>query len=75
MMQDIQIEGPKAKSDGAVNSDYALYMCTVCGWIYDERQGLPEAGIAPGTRWEDVPETFLCLECGESKDAFEKIEA
>lgn len=51
-----------------------LYMCTACGWIYDESIGLPEAGVPPGTRWEDVPEDFLCPECGEGKDVFEKIE-
>ena len=53
---------------------YNVYMCTVCGWLYDEAKGVPEAGIPPGTRWEDVPESFLCPECGESKDDFEKID-
>lgn len=53
---------------------YAQYMCTVCGWIYDEEQGLPEAGIPPGTRWEDVPDGFPCPECGEPKSAFERID-
>ena len=31
------------------------WMCLICGWIYDEKLGLPDDGIAPGTRWEDIP--------------------
>ena len=34
------------------------YVCDVCGWEYDEEKGYPEGGIAPGTKWEDVPEDF-----------------
>lgn len=34
-------------------------MCVVCGFLYSEAEGLPEEGIAPGTRWEDIPETDL----------------
>lgn len=63
-------EGRRAPATAA----YAQYMCTICGWIYDEEDGLPEAGILPGTRWEDVPDDFLCLECGEPKSAFERID-
>ena len=40
-----------------------VYMCVVCGWLYDEAAGLPEHGIAPGTRWEDVPDDWRCPEC------------
>ena len=40
-------------------------MCLICGWIYDEAAGMPEEGIAPGTRWEDVPVNWVCPECGE----------
>jgi rubredoxin len=50
------------------------YMCVVCGFVYDEEQGLPDEGIPPGTKWEDVPETWKCPECGASKDEFEMIE-
>ena len=32
------------------------YVCDVCGWEYDEQEGYPEGGIAPGTKWEDVPQ-------------------
>lgn len=50
------------------------YMCVVCGWIYDETTGAPDEGIAPGTRWEDVPEDFICPDCGAGKDDFEMEE-
>ena len=55
-------------------SAFAKWECTVCGFIYDEEQGLPELGIAPGTRWEDVPEDFECPDCGIGKDYFQVFE-
>ena len=50
------------------------YLCVVCGFIYDEKEGCPEEGIAAGTRWDDVPENWTCPECGASKDDFKMIE-
>ena len=50
------------------------WMCVVCGYIYDEAAGEPDEGIAAGTRWEDVPETWTCPDCGATKDDFEMIE-
>jgi len=50
------------------------YMCVICGFVYEEEQGLPEEGIAPGTRWEDVPENWKCPECGATKSDFEMVE-
>ncbi len=46
------------------------YVCETCGWEYDEEAGYPEGGIAPGTKWEDVPEDFECPLCGVGKDDF-----
>ena len=46
------------------------YVCDACGWIYDEEEGYPEGGIAPGTAWEDVPEDFECPLCGVGKENF-----
>lgn len=51
------------------------WQCIVCGFIYDEAEGLPEEGIAPGTRWEDIPEDWQCPDCGVSKSDFEMEEA
>ena len=50
----------------------AKYICTVCAYVYDEEQGDPESGIAPGTKWEDVPEDYLCPLCKVGKEYFEK---
>ena len=46
------------------------YVCEVCGWEYDEEQGYPDGGIAPGTKWENVPEDFECPLCSVGKDQF-----
>ena len=47
------------------------YVCDVCGWEYDEEKGYPEGGgIAPGTKWEDIPEDFECPLCFVGKDQF-----
>ena len=48
------------------------YVCDVCGWEYDEAAGLPDAGIAPGTKFEDLPDDFLCPLCGVGKDCFKQ---
>jgi rubredoxin len=48
------------------------YVCTVCGYVYDPEQGDPDNGVAPGTKWEDVPDSWECPVCGASKDDFEK---
>lgn len=46
------------------------YICDVCGWEYDEEAGYPEGGIAPGTKWEDLPEDFQCPLCLVGKEDF-----
>jgi len=50
------------------------YLCLICGLIYDEELGWPDDGIEPGTKWEDVPATWVCPDCGASKDDFDMIE-
>lgn len=50
------------------------YECTLCGYVYDPAVGDPDAGIAPGTAFEDLPEDWVCPLCGASKDDFEPIE-
>lgn len=56
------------------DKDYKTWMCIICGWVYEEEKGAPEEGLAPGTRWEDVPEYWVCPDCGAGKDDFEMIE-
>ncbi|NDL66779.1 rubredoxin [Anaerotalea alkaliphila] len=53
----------------------AKYTCTVCGYVYDEALGDPGNGIAPGTKWEDVPQDWTCPLCGAVKADFEGEEA
>lgn len=48
------------------------YVCTVCGYVYDEEKGEPDMDIAPGTKWEDVPNDFSCPLCSVGKDQFEE---
>lgn len=50
------------------------YICVICGYIYDEALGWPDDGIAPGTKWDDVPDTWLCPDCGATKADFEMVE-
>jgi rubredoxin len=50
----------------------AKYVCTVCGYEYDEAAGDPDNGIAPGTTFDSLPEDWVCPLCGVGKDQFEK---
>lgn len=56
-------------------SDFRKYQCEVCGHIYNEAEGDPDSGIAPGTLWEDIPGDWRCPECGVSKDEYEEMPA
>ena len=57
-----------------VINKYEKYLCLICGLIYDEELGWPDDGIEPGTKWEDVPATWVCPDCGATKDDFDMIE-
>lgn len=46
------------------------YICDVCGYVYDEKLGDPDNGIAPGTTWEELPDDFVCPLCGVGKEDF-----
>jgi rubredoxin len=48
------------------------WQCSVCGYLYDPKQGDPDNGVNPGTSFEDIPEDWVCPVCGASKDEFEK---
>jgi len=49
------------------------YKCTICGYIYDPEKGDTDSGIAPGTPFADLPETWTCPQCGASKNDFEEM--
>lgn len=46
------------------------YICSLCGYVYDEEEGVPDEGIPAGTKFEDLPEDFVCPLCGAGKDEF-----
>ena len=50
------------------------YVCELCGWEYDQAVGDPENGIEAGTKFEDLPEDFVCPLCGAGKEEFSKAE-
>ena len=52
------------------NEKMKKYVCDVCGWEYDEELGAPEHGIEPGTKFEDIPDDFVCPLCGVGKELF-----
>lgn len=52
----------------------AKFECIVCGWVYDEELGDPDSGVPAGTAWEDVPDEWLCPDCGVDKTDFMLVE-
>jgi len=56
-----------------VMTEFKKYRCEVCTHIYDEAKGDPDSNIEPGTLWEDIPEDWVCPECGATKKAFRLV--
>ena len=50
------------------------YVCDICGWIYDPELGDPDNGVAAGTAFSDIPEGWICPECGVGKDEFSEVD-
>ena len=65
---------PKPDQMPEKKEEFRSWMCLVCGFVYDEATGLPDEGIAPGTRWEDIPINWTCPECGARKEDFEMVQ-
>jgi len=55
-------------------ASFRQYICLVCGYIYDEADGDPDGGLPPGTRYEDIPDDWVCPDCGVSKADFVPLE-
>ena len=55
-------------------SEFKKYECVICGFIYDEAEGLPDDGFPAGTLWADIPEDWECPDCGISKTDFDLLE-
>ncbi len=49
------------------------YKCIMCGYIYDPAKGDPDNGVEPGTAFEDIPDTWVCPDCGAPKSEFEPL--
>jgi rubredoxin len=65
---------PRAEREAVMSEDpFLRLMCLGCGFSYDEALELPEHGIAPGTRWKDIPEDWVCPDCGTPKHLFEMV--
>ena len=65
----------KPKRSAAPTADEgAVYRCTICGYEYKEKDGDPANGIAPGTKWEDIPDDWVCPLCKHPKSDFEKVQ-
>jgi len=60
---------------GEMGTRMKKWICSNCGWTYDEAKGDPRHGIPAGTRWQDVPEDWICPECGTAKSEFEMVAA
>ena len=54
--------------------EFKIWQCRTCGYIYNEAEGDADEGLAPGTRWSDIPESWECPMCGTSKSDFDMIE-
>jgi rubredoxin len=57
-----------------VVADSKTWLCLICGWLYEEKLGIPNDGIPPGTPWDKVPMNWTCPECGARKEDFEMVE-
>ncbi|MEX3949356.1 rubredoxin [Paraburkholderia sp. EG287B] len=70
------LEAPASASTAASSADDGLkqWVCVICGWVYDEAAGAPDDGLAPGTRWADVPDDWRCPLCDVGKEDFALVE-
>ena len=59
---------------GSLEFTMKAYMCVICGYVYEEEKGDAASGLAAGTRWDDVPLSWRCPDCGAGKEDFEMIE-
>jgi rubredoxin len=63
-----------ACAEAVQGTQFRQWVCVICGWIYDEAEGVPDEGIARGTRWADVPADWRCPLCDVGKEDFAMVE-
>lgn len=49
------------------------YVCDICNYIYDPEAGDPDSGIEPGTPFEEIPDDWVCPQCGAAKSQFKPV--
>jgi|GEM_PF-154420 rubredoxin len=72
----IDLHGNHLVLQNAPSEDHRVrkWQCMICSFIYEEELGLPEDGIAPGTSWDEIPDDWMCPDCGVGKEDFEMVE-
>jgi rubredoxin len=65
---------PAAAATASDDNAFKQWVCVICGWVYDEATGAPDDGLAPGTRWADVPDDWRCPLCDVGKEDFALVE-
>lgn len=63
-----------AAQSACADNGFKQWVCVICGWVYDEAAGAPDDGLAPGTRWADVPDDWRCPLCDVGKEDFALVE-
>jgi len=63
-----------AGTEDSADDSLKQWVCVICGWVYDEAAGAPDDGLAPGTRWADVPDDWRCPLCDVGKEDFALVE-
>jgi rubredoxin len=58
----------------STHEEFKRWQCMLCAFVYDEAAGLPDDGIAPGTRWADVPDSWTCPDCSATKADFDMVQ-
>lgn len=61
-------------ASGSAPPPWRRWQCFFCAYVYDEAAGAPDHGLIAGTRWEDVPDDWMCPNCGATKADFQLLE-
>jgi rubredoxin len=72
----VQVKPLRNKNNPYKNKENKMkkYRCLMCGYIYDPDKGDPDTGVEPGTAFEDIPDGWVCPDCGAGKDEFEAVD-
>jgi rubredoxin len=74
MAGDLRDHQPVPRRPATKESAMQKYVCTLCDWVYDPAIGDPDNGVAPGTAFDDLPDDWVCPDCGAGVDMFEPLD-